>query len=100
MTTHLDAYSIRALARALRAWQGAIILITHDRCVGIQQIESSALTSRWFSSVVVERKAMDEEPDGEPGETVMVSKGKMKRIGGMEEYEAIVERRLARRKDL
>jgi ATP-binding cassette subfamily F protein 3 len=31
VTTHLDAYSIRALARALRSWQGAILLITHDR---------------------------------------------------------------------
>ena len=43
---------------------------------------------------------MDEDPDGEPGDTVMVSKGKMKRIGGMKEYEEMVARRLARRKDL
>ena len=43
---------------------------------------------------------MDDVPDGEPGETVMVSKGKMKRIGGMKEYEEIVARRLARKKDL
>lgn len=50
--------------------------------------------------MVVERKAMDGDADGETGETVMVSKGKMKRIGGMKEYEEIVERRLARRKDL
>lgn len=31
VTTHLDAYSIRALARGLRDWDGAIVLITHDR---------------------------------------------------------------------
>jgi len=43
---------------------------------------------------------MDDTPDGEPGETVMVSKGKMKRIEGMKEYEEIVARRLARRKDI
>jgi hypothetical protein len=43
---------------------------------------------------------MDEDADGEPGDTVMISKGKMKRIEGMGEYEKIVERRLARRKDL
>jgi hypothetical protein len=43
---------------------------------------------------------MDEEPDGEPGETIMVSKGKVKRIEGMKEYEEIVNRRLARRKDI
>jgi hypothetical protein len=43
---------------------------------------------------------MDEHPDGDPGDTVMVSKGKMKRIGGMKEYEDIVQCRLARRKDV
>ena len=43
---------------------------------------------------------MDEDPDGDSGDTVMVSKGKMKRIGGMIEYEEIVARRLARRKEL
>lgn len=31
VTTHLDAYSIRALARGLRNWDGCIVLITHDR---------------------------------------------------------------------
>lgn len=48
---------------------------------------------------MIERKAMDEEPDGGPGSTIMVSKGKAKSIEGMKEYEAVVERRLARRKD-
>ena len=43
---------------------------------------------------------MDEDPDGEAGDTVMVSKGKMKKIGGMKEYEEVVARRLARRKDI
>jgi len=43
---------------------------------------------------------MDEDPDGEAGDTVMVSKRKMKKIGGMKEYEEIVARRLARRKDI
>lgn len=57
------------------------------------------MTFRWFSSVVVERKAMDEDPDGDSGQTIMVSKGKAKVIEGMKEYEAVVERRLARRKD-
>lgn len=49
---------------------------------------------------MVERKAMGDIPDDEPGKTVMVSKGKMKVIEGMREYEEIVERRLARRKDV
>jgi DNA repair exonuclease SbcCD ATPase subunit len=31
VTTHLDLATIRALARALQTWRGAIVLITHDR---------------------------------------------------------------------
>lgn len=42
---------------------------------------------------------MDEDEEGDPGSTIMVSKGKAKTIAGMKEYEAIVEKRLARRKD-
>jgi ATPase subunit of ABC transporter with duplicated ATPase domains len=31
ITTHLDFYTVVALAKALRAFNGAILLVTHDR---------------------------------------------------------------------
>jgi ATP-binding cassette subfamily F protein 3 len=31
VTTHLDANTIKALAKALISYEGAIVLITHDR---------------------------------------------------------------------
>lgn len=98
VTTHLDAPTIRALARALKAYSGGIILITHDR---------------WFSTVVVEGKPVDEGDDessdededdeagivGRRGVSYLVDKGKVKVLeNGMEEYEKLVERRLARRR--
>lgn len=98
VTTHLDAPTIRALARALKSYSGGIILITHDR---------------WFSTVVVEGKPVDEGDDessdedehdgagvvGRRGVSYLVDKGKVKVLeNGMEEYEKLVERRLARRR--
>jgi ATP-binding cassette subfamily F protein 3 len=31
VTTHVDAPTVRGLGKALRAFKGAIILVTHDR---------------------------------------------------------------------
>jgi ATPase subunit of ABC transporter with duplicated ATPase domains len=33
VTTHLDAPTIHALAKALRKFTGAVVLVTHDRSV-------------------------------------------------------------------
>jgi ATPase subunit of ABC transporter with duplicated ATPase domains len=33
VTTHIDAPTIEALAGALRKFEGAVVLITHDRSV-------------------------------------------------------------------
>lgn len=110
MTTHVDLATVQALARALRNWSGAVVLITHDR---------------WLSRVVVEgesvRRAsgMDDEEDSDavessddeagggagagrkPGLTWKVGKGKIKLMEkGMEGYVASVERKVARRERL
>ena len=59
MTTHLDFSTIKALSRALKSFEGGIVLITHDR---------------WFSRVVVERETfrtasgIDDEDDQEAEE--------------------------------
>ena len=111
ITTHLDAATIRALARALRAFDGAVVLITHDR---------------WFSRVVVEGETLreaagvdlddddddDEEEEEESdegseeggsgrrekGTTMRVGSGKVQVVEGMQGYVKLVERRLEKRR--
>ncbi|KAJ7741040.1 P-loop containing nucleoside triphosphate hydrolase protein [Mycena metata] len=103
VTTHVDFPTIQALARALKTFTGAIIIITHDR---------------WFSRVVIEGESLrhaaptdgddSDEPsssdeDGDestpPGKTYRVGGGKIKLMEkGMAQYVAFVERKLARKK--
>lgn len=105
VTTHLDFSTIKALSRALKTFEGGIVLITHDR---------------WFSRCVVERETFraasgiedadeDDEDDGEDSDSEgegAAKKGLTYRVGnggiklmekGMAGYVGIVERRLARR---
>jgi ATP-binding cassette subfamily F protein 3 len=43
VTTHIDAPTIEALASALRKFEGAVVLITHDRYA--RSIDAAAQTS-------------------------------------------------------
>ncbi|KXX74785.1 ABC transporter F family member 3 [Madurella mycetomatis] len=52
VTTHLDYETVSALRAALRAWAGAVVLVSHDR---------------WFVKGVVEGLVDDEEEDEEGG---------------------------------
>ncbi|KAL7414181.1 P-loop containing nucleoside triphosphate hydrolase protein [Mrakia frigida] len=103
-TTHLDLSTIRALAVALRAYEGAIILISHDR---------------WFCRTVVElaplRSTTDSDNDDDPdsgsdseeeasggsrkkGTVYRVGGGKVRLMeGGVDEYAAKVEKLVAKR---
>ncbi|SCV69181.1 BQ2448_2201 [Microbotryum intermedium] len=105
VTTHVDLATIKALAVALKHYQGGVIVITHDR---------------WFSRVVIEGQALkqasgvaqndtddDEDDDDEDssdeegvitGNTYRVGGGKIKLMeGGMNKYISLVERKLARK---
>ncbi|GAA5970859.1 hypothetical protein JCM3765_006106 [Sporobolomyces pararoseus] len=103
VTTHLDFSTIKALSRALKSFEGGIVLITHDR---------------WFSRVVVERETFrtasgidDEEEEEEEEDSDSEGEGARKkgltyRVGnggiklmekGMAGYVGIVERKLARK---
>ena len=101
VTTHLDLATIKALALALRAFEGAIVLVTHDR---------------WFCRVVIEggplrERAEDdsdesEEGEGDDAEAVAKPRGQVYRVnkgqvvelpGGMDEYVQKVEKELARK---
>ena len=87
ITTHLDAPTIVALVSALRGWNGAVVLITHDR---------------WFHKVLIEGMAIEGDDENEiketkVGQTYMVDKGRVRRMeGGMEEYERLIQKRMRR----
>ena len=98
ITTHLDSDTITALARALKRYKGAIVLVSHDR---------------WFIRVVVEgenaviRRELDGEEEIEDSEStsesddegerqrvvLRVAKGRVKVLdGGMDRYEEIAQK--------
>ncbi|GAB1316640.1 ABC transporter domain-containing protein [Madurella fahalii] len=99
VTTHLDYETVSALRAALRAWRGAVVLVSHDR---------------WFVKGVVEGMVDDEEEgddeeggygreeeDGEePGArrrrvVYKVAGGKLVELeGGVRQFEEGMERRV------
>lgn len=88
VTSHLDADTVTALAESLRAYQGALLVVTHDR---------------YFMRIVVEgerEEDTDSESEGDdhdsvigtPGRVYRVTKGRLRKLeGGMSEYEGICE---------
>ena len=96
VTTHLDADTIVALIEELQDWQGALIVVTHDR---------------YFMRCVVEREKVtspsddqDEEGSGEedeaqtPGTVYRMFKAGLQKLeGGMGQYESLVEKALAKK---
>ncbi|CAZ82046.1 unnamed protein product [Tuber melanosporum] len=60
VTTHLDADSVVTLAEGLKAYGGAVVIISHDR---------------WFMNAVVEE-------EGKNGRVYMVGGGKVKHLAG------------------
>lgn len=97
VTTHLDADTIVSLIEELRQWQGALLVVTHDR---------------YFMRCVVEREKVlmpaaededesdeSEEEDTRPGTVYRMFKAGLQKLeGGMNQYEALVEKALAKRK--
>ncbi|EXJ92414.1 hypothetical protein A1O3_00965 [Capronia epimyces CBS 606.96] len=90
VTTHLDADTIDGLIEALKSWEGALLVITHDR---------------HFMRCVVDGEKMDRDEEtedggdgeesgaGPPGTVYHVRKAGLRRLErGMEQYEEIVSR--------
>ncbi|KAK7418552.1 hypothetical protein QQX98_003897 [Neonectria punicea] len=89
VTTHLDYETVTALREALRDWEGAVILVSHDR---------------WFMRGVVEglRDEDDEGSDEEDEEEIprrrvvyRLKGGKMSVLdNGVSEFEQLMEKRV------
>ncbi|SCZ97244.1 BZ3500_MvSof-1268-A1-R1_Chr4-2g07084 [Microbotryum saponariae] len=106
VTTHVDLATIKALAVALKHYQGGVIVITHDRWFSRVVIEGQTLKQ---ASGVTQDDGVDEEDDDDDedssdeegvitGNTYRVGGGKIKLMeGGMNKYVSLVERKLARK---
>jgi len=71
VTTHLDADSVVTLAEGLKEFEGAVVIVSHDR---------------WFTSAVVEE-------EGKNGRVYMVGGGKVKHLtGGVAAFEKRVRK--------
>jgi ATPase subunit of ABC transporter with duplicated ATPase domains len=94
ITTHLDFYTVAGLSRALSAFNGAVVLVAHDRYMIRRVIEGIESLS-------------DEEETGNPSENDESAKarrilyqlkgGNLKPLdGGMQEFEQTLEKRVAK----
>lgn len=96
VTTHLDADTVQVLAEQLRAFEGTLILVTHDR---------------WFlKSVMDQEDDADSDTDsGSDGDglpavsrtTLWVDRGKVKKLdGGVDEFGEKIRKRAAKARKL
>jgi ATPase subunit of ABC transporter with duplicated ATPase domains len=93
VTTHLDIDTVVALAEALESWEGALLVVTHDR---------------FFMKVVVEGEEIDDESDEEEerrhvkkqeGVVYRLRNGSLGALnGGMSGYEELMEKSIAKLK--
>lgn len=101
VTTHLDSDTIQALAFALRRYDGALLVITHDRFFMRCVVEGHSLKS------MIDRENADEEDSEEdssededvanPGVVYRLTKGKLSKLpNGMQQYESLAEKASAK----
>ncbi|KAK4620608.1 ABC transporter F family member 3 [Fulvia fulva] len=99
VTTHLDTDTIQALISALRNYEGAILVVTHDRVFMKTVVEGMSLRALAGSS----RDGDGDEEEGSESERVRrrvvfrLSKGRLVQLErGMEQYEEVAERSAGR----
>ena len=100
-TTHLDADSIIALIGALKRYEGALLVVSHDRFFVRCVVEGTSVAQASTSQVEgIEEDEEDASPDEDevsaaPGGVYRLTRtnGRMIRLErGMDEYEEIVVR--------
>ena len=89
VTTHLDADTVVALIGALKAYNGAVLVVTHDRFFMRCVVEGERVYQR-------DEDDDDDESDNEDGEKVRegvvyrIARGRLVKLeGGMRQYEEI-----------
>ena len=94
VTTHLDADTINSLVEALREWEGALLVVTHDRYFMRRVVEGEKIQKGDEES---ESEDEDEEQKA-PGRVYRMFKAGLQKLdGGMGEYEALVEKTLKKK---
>lgn len=95
VTTHLDTDTIEALVFALRKYEGAVMVVTHDRffmrCVVEGESPKSIARSNGQDDEEDDTESSEEDDEsGSPGVVYRMIKGKLKKLdGGMLKYEEL-----------
>jgi ATP-binding cassette, subfamily F, member 3 len=105
VTTHLDGETILSLVFALREYEGAVLVVTHDRffmrCVVEGESPSKGGSRRAAIQGLEEEEEDDTDEDDEEdikkGTVYRMFKGTLRKLdGGMAQYEEIAERAAAK----
>ncbi|KAF9269694.1 ATP-binding cassette sub-family F member 3 [Marasmius fiardii PR-910] len=98
VTTHLDSESVVALARELRAFEGAIVIVSHDRWLIRNVIENEAEESS-SEDEFFERTRASEITSGRVRKVYLVGKGEVKELpGGVGDFERKVKNQKKRKR--
>lgn len=106
-TTHLDADSIVALIKALKRYEGALLVVSHDRFFVRCVVEGQSIREASNSQRDADGDEEEDESSSDEEDNVDSGKGKVFRLTrtsgrmiplerGMDEYEEVVVRQLAK----
>lgn len=97
VTTHLDADTIVALIESLQAWDGALLIITHDRYFMRCVVERERVENKQHGDDDDDEESQEEEDAKEPGVVYRLRKGTLQRLDrGMAQYEELVEKSVSK----
>ncbi len=93
VTTHLDADTIEALVEALEEWEGALVVVTHDRAFMAAVVEGKGVGGDGEENEEEVGGAGRSDEAREPGMVYRVRNGAVRKLeGGMDRYEELMEK--------